>query len=208
MVPVIIIEKIYHPAEVPYHNYTYAGSYHDILKMYYGIISSLLTIGYQMEHDEGTLQYEIVYCVDFESTSKLHSDMYILSDMRYDKRFVVFHLPFEAFTDIETTVKLLIHEVFHYIAPFSRKNRNKLLLEIWSVSVFNRMLKLLFGKYKNLDSNIFNVDDIEVGWLERRLGLIIDIFYGDSNAGESYQKFSEETRKSASEYEIYHSDNL
>lgn len=61
--------------------------------------------------------------------------------------------------------------------------------------------KLLFGKYKNLDSNIFNVDDMEVGWLERRLGLIIDVFHGGINASESYQKFSEEIRESALEYD-------
>ncbi len=144
-------------AEVPYHNYTYAGSYHDILKMYYGIISSLLTIGYQMGHDDKTLQYEIIYCVDFESTSKLHSDMYVLSDISYNKRFVVFHLPFEAFTDIETTVRLLIHEVFHYIAPFSRAKRNRRLLEIWSVSVFKGMLKVLYDDYQIPDEVIVRI---------------------------------------------------
>lgn len=144
-------------AEVSYHNYTYAGSYHDILKMYYGIISSLLTIGYHMEHDDQTIQYEIVYCVDFESTPQLHSDMYVLSNINYNKRFVVFHLPFEAFTDIETTVKLLIHEVFHYIAPISRGKRNRRLLEIWSVSVFKGMLKGLYSDYQVSDEVIARI---------------------------------------------------
>lgn len=133
--------------EVPYLNYTYAGSYNDIMKMYYGIISELFQIAYQMEHDE-ECQYNITFCVDFESTSDVHSDMYCLSDVNEKERFVVFHLPFDAFMNIEETVRYLSHEVFHYVAPYSRKRRNRILLNIWSKKIINRIIVELIEKYQ------------------------------------------------------------
>ena len=137
--------------EVPYLNYIYAGSYNDIMKMYYGIISELFDIGFQMEHDEEECQYEISFCVDFESTAYVHSDMYKLPQSNKRKRFVVFHLPFDAFTDIEGTVKFLCHEVFHYIAPYSRKKRNRILLNIWSRKQIQRMLGRMIDAYRFSD---------------------------------------------------------
>lgn len=133
--------------EVPYLNYVYAGSYNDIMKMYYGIISELFQIGYQMGHDEKICQYNITFCVDFESTTKIYSDMYMLSDPTIMERFVIFHLPFDAFTDIESTVKFLAHEIFHYIAPFSRKERNKKLTLIWSKKLIQGLVEGLTDHY-------------------------------------------------------------
>ncbi len=130
-------------AEVPYHNYTYSGSYNDILKMYYGVISTLLEFGYNMPREQDTRQYEIIFCVDFESTQDIHSDMYVSMEKNYKKRFVVFHLPFEAFTDVKSTVEYLAHEVFHYIAPQSRMKRNKILLNLWSEKILAKLFKIL-----------------------------------------------------------------
>ena len=130
-------------AQVPYHNYTYSGSYNDILRMYYGVIASLVELGYQMPHDKSTIAYEIEFCVDFEMTSKIHSTMYYSKDSSYNKRFVVFHLPFEAFTDVKRIVTYLVHEVFHYIAPYCREKRNIILLEMWSISIILRLVNTL-----------------------------------------------------------------
>ena len=133
-------------AEVPYHNYTYSGSYNDILKMYYGVITTLFEVGFQMPHNRNTIQHKINFCVDFESTTEIHSTMYsldVLEENSGDKeeRFIVFHLPFNAFSNIEDTVKLLTHEVFHYIAPYDRVRRNKLLIESWTRVLLNRIFK-------------------------------------------------------------------
>lgn len=137
-------------AEVPYHNYVYSGSYNDILKMYYGVISALFELGYSMMHDNNTNLYNIVFCVDFESTQDVHSSMYIGDST--NKRFVVFHLPFEAFTNIKSTVEYLAHEVFHYIAPYSRKIRNQVLLSLYSEKVLGQLIKML--------DKTFEVEDV------------------------------------------------
>lgn len=138
-------------AEVPYYNYIYAGSYNKILKMYYGIIDAMFKIGYQMPHTKNTIQYDISYCVDFESTSAVHSNMYIGND---NERFVVFHLPYESFTNIKETTQLLGHEVFHYIAPIDRSFRNDLILKIWSCDIINQISKILRTRYKILESHV------------------------------------------------------
>ena len=123
--------------EVPYHNYYYSGSYNDILRMYYGIIAAIFNQGYQLPREAGTKQHEIVFSVDFEAAIKVHSTMYKLKDDdTKDTRFVIFHLPYGAFMEFGKTVRLLFHEVFHYIAPYSRKKRNTIFVKAWTMEVF------------------------------------------------------------------------
>lgn len=147
-------------AEVPYHNYAYSGSYNDILKMYYGVISTLLKLGYSIPHDESTEKYPITFCVDFESAQDIHSDMYISPYKENLNRFVVFHLPFEAFTDIRKTVQYLIHEVFHYIAPYSREKRNKILLILWSEKICIKLIEILKKTFCMEDSQMKKITEI------------------------------------------------
>lgn len=130
-------------AEIPYHNYTYSGSYNDILRMYYGVIATLFEVGFQMPHCDESQQHRIMFCVDFESAAEIHSSMYSSKgeNNKEDERFIVFHLPFNSFANIESTVKLLGHEVFHYIAPYNRKQRNELLVESWTRTLLNRIVK-------------------------------------------------------------------
>ena len=127
--------------EVPYHNYYYSGSYNDILKMYYGIIATIFNIAYNLPRNGGTYQHEIAYSVDFEAATEVHSDMYTMKSDT--KRFVVFHLPYEAFMKFDKTVKLLLHEVFHYVAPFDRPNRNFIFIKVLIICVFERYMAYL-----------------------------------------------------------------
>lgn len=127
-------------SEVPYHNYTYSGSYNDILSMYYGVIEAFFEVGFQMPHKNDSQQHQIVFCVDFKSASEIYSSMYTSDDD--NEQFIVFHLPFNSFSNIDKTVKLLSHEVFHYIAPYDREQRNKLLVESWTKTVLNKVIQL------------------------------------------------------------------
>ena len=130
--------------EVPYHNYYYSGSYNDVLRMYYGIIASLFNIAYRLPRNEETYQYEISYCVDFEATTKVHSSMYTLKNDK--RRFVIFHLPYDAFMKFDKTVKLLLHEVFHYVAPYSRSSRNRIFVRVWIILIFEQYIDYLRNK--------------------------------------------------------------
>lgn len=130
--------------EIPYHNYYYSGSYNDILRMYYGIISAIFNLGCELPRTEGTKRHKIVFSVDFEAATKVHSTMYKLRDgSDNDARFVVFHLPYDAFMEFDKTVRLLFHEVFHYIAPYERKKRNNVFVKAWTSEVFVQYRNIL-----------------------------------------------------------------
>lgn len=131
-------------SEVPYHNYYYSGSYNDVLRMYYGIIAAIFNMAYKLPRSTETYQYEISYCVDFEATTKVHSSMYTLKGDK--RRFVIFHLPYEAFMKFDKTVKLLLHEVFHYVAPYSRLSRNNIFVKVWVILVFEKYIEYLEKK--------------------------------------------------------------
>ncbi len=128
--------------EIPYYNYYYAGSYNDVLRMYYGIIAAIFNLGYELPRSKATRQYKLSFCVDFEAATKVHSNMYKLQGDD-NNRFVIFHLPYDAFMNFDKTIKLLVHEVFHYIAPYDRANRNWLFVKIWTILVFEQYNKLL-----------------------------------------------------------------
>lgn len=130
--------------EVPYHNYYYSGSYNDVLRMYYGVIAAVFNMAYKLPRSEETYQYEISYCVDFEATTKVHSSMYTLKGDK--RRFVIFHLPYDAFMKFDKTVKLLLHEVFHYVAPYSRLSRNNIFVKVWVIVVFEKYIEYLEKK--------------------------------------------------------------
>lgn len=127
--------------EVPYHNYYYSGSYNDVLRMYYGVIASIFNISYKLPRDDKTQQYNITYCVDFEAATKVHSSMYTMKDD--NRRFVIFHLPYDAFMKFDKTIKLLLHEVFHYVAPYNRLNRNFIFVKEWIIIIFERYIGYL-----------------------------------------------------------------
>lgn len=137
--------------EVPYNNYFYSGSYNDLLKMYYGIISQIITIGYSYEHDSNTNQHPLYFAVNFEATTNIHSIMYTLSSD--NDRFIIFHLPYDDIYNYPKMIKYLIHEVYHYIAPYSRKNRMQNFLKLAYTQVLNIIIQNCFEKYDEYDNN-------------------------------------------------------
>ena len=149
--------------EVPSNNYFYSCSYNDLLKMYYGIISQIITIGYRYEHDDNTNQHPLYFAVNFEATTNIHSIMYTLSDKA--DRFIIFHLPYDDIYNYPKMIKYLVHEVFHYIAPYSRLNRVKNFFKLSYVQVLGIIIEencleiktLITEKfYENLDKYIDN----------------------------------------------------
>lgn len=138
--------------EVPNHNYFYSGSYNDLLKMYYGIISNILQLGYGFHHDKENLQHKIFFAVNFETTTKVHSKMFT-SHGSEEKRLVVFHIPYDDFYNYPKTIPVLIHEIFHYIAPYSRKSR---IINLWDILLNFILIKILnnyFPKRESLTEN-------------------------------------------------------
>lgn len=129
-------------SEIPYHNHYYSGSFSDILKMYYGLISTLFSIGYRIPRVEGSVQSPVTFGVKFETTDKIYTTMYSLPS--HSSRIAIFHLPYSALYDFKKSIVLLIHEVFHYVAPIDRALRNKCVLYVWAAYICNELESLFY----------------------------------------------------------------
>lgn len=115
--------------EVPYHNHFYSGSFDDILKMYYGIVKFIISKGNSINRKPWCEPTLFSFGIRFDSVENIQTISFATENQK--KRFVIFQLPYSALYDFETSAELLVHEVFHYIAPVNRRYRNKQLLNIW-----------------------------------------------------------------------------
>lgn len=133
--------------EVPYHNHFYAGSFDDILKMYYGIIRFIISKGNGINRNSDSKPTLFSFGIRFDSVENIQTSSFATENQ--EKRFVVFQLPYSALYDFETSAELLVHEVFHYIAPINRKYRNKHLLNIWMEYLLEKLKE--FKKFTDID---------------------------------------------------------
>lgn len=115
--------------EVPYHNHFYAGSFDDILKMYYGIIKFIISKGNSIKREPCCEPTSFSFGIRFDSVENIQTCSFSTESQK--ERFVIFQLPYSALYDFETSAELLVHEVFHYIAPLNREYRNKQMLNVW-----------------------------------------------------------------------------
>ena len=116
-------------SEVPYHNHYYSGSFSDILKMYYGFIDAIITVGKNVPRTKRNMPSPLAFGIKFESANKIHTTLYSTPNHKY--RIAIFHLPYEALHNFKSNMELLVHEVFHYIAPIDREYRNRSILNVW-----------------------------------------------------------------------------
>lgn len=134
-------------SEIPYHNHYYSGSFSEILKMYYGIIASIIKIGYDLPRKKENQQSALSFGIKFETTNRPHTTMYSLPN--HERRIAIFHLPYYALYDFKKTLVLLIHEVFHYIAPIDRTFRNRAILKVWIAYIADNFEKCAIEKFKD-----------------------------------------------------------
>ncbi len=114
--------------EIPATNLRYTGSFNKILRAYYGIVKQLLYMAYSIKRT--SRQSKLIPIITFEYTAKVNTHIYIQNKNLEADRLVVFHLPYEALSNLPKYTEYLCHEVFHYIAPSKRSERNKLLTDI------------------------------------------------------------------------------
>lgn len=125
-------------SEIPNHNHFYAGSFHDLLKAYYGIIDMLFDIGYGLPHAEKTTQHPITFAICLNSTACIESKIFTRTDIK--NRIVIFFLPYDTFWNYAGNIKELIHEVFHYIAPYDREKRAKSIVNILYTKITKELI--------------------------------------------------------------------
>ena len=143
-------------SEIPYHNHYYSGSFSNILKMYYGIISTIIEIGYCIPREEKNEQSKLTFGVKFETTNRIYTTLYSVPN--HTSRIAIFHLPYDAFYEFDKTIILLVHEVFHYIAPINRNYRNNCIIKIWTSYICNEFELYIYKNSKN-NKKIFDLLD-------------------------------------------------
>ena len=122
---------------IPTHSLQYSGSFNKILLSYYCYINELLKFAFRKPHnkDNNSEQSNIIFFVFFSMSPKVHSSIYFNDNTKpSETKIVGFEIPYLALYDFKTYFISLTHEVYHLIAPFDRKQRNKKIVDLWKLS--------------------------------------------------------------------------
>lgn len=126
--------------EVPNTHLRHTGSYSKILHMYYGVVKKYLKLSYYISKYDH--QSNIIPFISFDVTPIAKSE-YCDFVNTYQNNIVRIELPYDALVNIPKYIKLLAHEVYHYISPRNRQERNLLVASI----SFSLMMGQIAGQY-------------------------------------------------------------
>ena len=153
--------------ELPKCHLRYTGQEDCILYGYMGIIKEILHVAYQLE--SCNIQSEIIPIVTVDVVPIIESDLY--PDMsRYvketkkdqDIKLLSLNLPHVTFYDLPMYIPFLYHEVYHYIVPKDREQRDYVMGIFLSIILFRDIL------YDNLEK----LFDDETGVIQTILGYL------------------------------------
>lgn len=140
-------------SEVPNHNHFYAGSFHDLIKSYYGIINMLFDLAYNLPHAKGTYQHPITFAICLNAVARIESKIFTRHD--HKNRVVIFFLPYDNFWNYADNIKLLIHEAYHYIAPYDRRFRASCFVKI----MYTRLIVDRIQQITKDEIPVYSLDD-------------------------------------------------
>ncbi len=110
--------------EEPRSHFSYTGQWDLLMHTYYGVLKALLEAVYRVKHPQSPL----CPLLNFEPIdylrSKIYHETYDASQVDTGKRFVAITLPYMAWDSLGLYIPVLIHELYHYVAPYNRKKRN------------------------------------------------------------------------------------
>lgn len=144
--------------EIPNTHLKHTGAYSKILHMYYGVVKKYLELAYDISKFDS--QSSVIPFITFDVTP-IAKSKYCKYIETYDKNIVKIELPYDALVNISKYIKLLAHEVYHYIAPRDRRQRNNLVGAI----TFSMMIGQI--AYVYMDERLRNVwnDKVLEDWL-------------------------------------------
>lgn len=109
--------------EIPNTQLKHTGAYSKILHTYYGIVKQYLSLVYSLDKYDN--QSPIVPFISFDVTPIAKSRFCDQVD-GFSNKIIRIELPYEALIDLSKYMKLLAHEIYHYVAPVDRVARNLL----------------------------------------------------------------------------------
>ncbi|MBO5153370.1 MAG: FRG domain-containing protein [Eubacterium sp.] len=121
---------------IPASNLLYTGNYDFLLHAYYGIIKEILEYAYSLDSD---LQAEIAPLITVNIAPHVESRRYSLMRSWLPEEdqgrknlcdIIRLYIPHSLLTEPERGYYYIIHELFHYIAPPDRTQRNNIVNEL------------------------------------------------------------------------------
>lgn len=165
------------------------GSYHKILRCYYGIIKDILKLLYSIERGESSKQSTLVPLLSFGLTpiivSKKYDSKYDVDDGQNEACLISIKLPYQALANPPKYLGILVHELFHYASPSDRRKRNSIIVNTLTRVALIEFIRMLavgqkLGKTKHYgndfyDSNREICNTVAENWAEIILDSVPDI---------------------------------
>lgn len=127
--------------EIPNTHLKHTGAYSKILHTYYGVVKEYLKLAYSIpKYDK---QSPIVPFISFDVTP-ITKSKFCDNVKGFENKIIRIELPYEALVNIDKYIKLLAHEIYHYIAPPDRVERNMLVATMSLAIIMGQMTKLFF----------------------------------------------------------------
>ena len=138
------------------------GSYHKILRCYYGIIKDILKLLYSIDREQNHKQPVLVPLLSFGLTpiivSKSYVSFYENAETVKPAKLISIQLPYQALTNPAKYLGILVHEVFHYAAPSNRSKRNMLLTRCLAGVSLSEFLSLVAKSHKLCSNSNFGCE--------------------------------------------------
>lgn len=126
---------------------------------YYGLVKAILLDAYKKQ-EEGFNQSELVPIITTNSHTNIQSRLFFVGPNFADIRIVQIDIPYSLLYDPIIGFPYMVHEMFHYIAPSDRCDRNNVLGHMFVNEILTRLYmeqieeKLKKYFYEEISSNI------------------------------------------------------
>lgn len=129
--------------EIPNTHLKHTGAYSKILHTYYGIVKKYLSLVYSLQKYDN--QTPIVPFISFDVTP-IAKSKFCDKVEGFNNKIIKIELPYEALIDIPKYMKLLAHEIYHYISPVDRIARNLLVSRLSFSIILGQMGRIFIEK--------------------------------------------------------------
>ena len=93
---------------------------------YYGMVKAILFDAYSRQNAD-SFQSELIPVITTNSNTDIRSKLFFVGPDYYDLRLLHIDIPYSLLYDPVTGFPYMVHEMFHYIVPNSRDDRNRVI---------------------------------------------------------------------------------
>lgn len=142
------------------------SQYDLIFHMYYGVTKQILAVVYGSKIGRSySKQSKLLPLIRFEPVPRIESQLFL--DMAgLHERLIDISLPYDAWCEPGQYIPLLIHELYHYVAPVDRVARNETFAKILLVELHTGAIQEMLSKKRKdalctKTAPICNVEELE-----------------------------------------------